>query len=92
MAKINTKLKTDPFLRSNHGCETVSKTDNVGSKLIIVKKKNDNATPRTSDDGGDGNIGDNKVNMKVGSDSQRETTADGNCILLRLFIHNATID
>ncbi|CAG8501756.1 11711_t:CDS:2 [Paraglomus brasilianum] len=37
MAKVNTKLKIDPFLRSD---TVVSKPNNVGSVLGIVKRKN----------------------------------------------------
>jgi hypothetical protein len=95
MAQVNTKLKIDPFLRSN---TSVSKPENVGSILGIVKRKsikNDDVASGDCESGNAGNSMLDSINeevIKIASDSQKGTVEDGNCILSRSFIRNAIID
>ena len=85
MAQVNTKLKIDPFLRSD---SVVSKPDNVRSKLGIVKRKNTMSYAEASGSSESGNAGeevDESIDEEVmqnSSHSQRERAADGNSILL----------
>jgi len=90
MAQVNTKLKIDPFLRSD---SVVSKPDNVRSKLGIVKRKNTMSYAEASGSSESGNAGeevDESIDEEVmqnSSHSQRERAADGNSILFVLFVH-----
>ena len=89
MAKVNTKLKIDPFLRSD---TVVSKPNNVGSVLGIVKRKNAINHAEASGSSEWENMGeevDEPIDevMKNILHSQRERAADGNCILFVLFVY-----